>query len=529
MVIRTPRSSGYLAWLTIVLGASCALPLEDLAPFACAEDGTCPGGYVCSKSGQCVEPPSCSVGESCAGECIEVLDNDLHCGACGNACEAGTKCCGAECVDLAADASHCGTCDTSCDGLETCDGGTCGCQAPLQVCDGACVDTQESSSHCGACDSPCGGLEICDVGQCECAPENQCGQQCVNLSTNPEHCGGCFHDCGGAACSGGLCEPVVLASGQGRPSGIIVVGSDVYWVNRGTDAGGYLDGAVMRADAGGAGAPAVLASNMTRPVGVASDGVYLYWVNRGTEAAAYQDGSLWRLALPAGGPELLASGLREPFAITTGGQYLFLTTIGTPGGAGLDGEVHRAPLTSPGSLTVIASGQHKPQGIVADEAYAFWSNVGTFTDGTHNGDSTLERINHDGTGLFGMAVGNADEFGGGVALAGGSVLFAVFGTAAQSYGDGRVLSQQKEGGDLGEVAVSLAGPLNLTTDATHAYWTEVLGERVRRAPVGGGAAITLISGAPVIDLAVDATSVFATDAGTRAQGYADGRLLKVPK
>jgi hypothetical protein len=62
---------------------SCADPLDELAPFPCATDGTCPGGYTCI-----------------GGSCIEGLPLDSACGT-------GARCANADCV-AGICVQHCG-------------------------------------------------------------------------------------------------------------------------------------------------------------------------------------------------------------------------------------------------------------------------------------------------------------------------------------------------------------------------------------------------------------------------------------
>jgi hypothetical protein len=95
----------------------------------------CLSGADCDKP----EPkPSCAAGElTCDGECANPKLDNANCGACGNACAAGTEClggscvcsfgerCGDSCVDTTVDASHCGACGNACGNDARCEAGTC--------------------------------------------------------------------------------------------------------------------------------------------------------------------------------------------------------------------------------------------------------------------------------------------------------------------------------------------------------------------------------------------------------------------
>ena len=59
------------------------------------------------------------------------------------------------------------------------------------------------------------------------------GMACGDLTT-PDNCGACGHSCFGGECVEGVCQPVVVASGQDEPFGIGVDDNHVYWSNRGS-------------------------------------------------------------------------------------------------------------------------------------------------------------------------------------------------------------------------------------------------------------------------------------------------------
>jgi hypothetical protein len=68
--------------------------------------------------------------------------------------------------------------------------------------------------------------------------------------------------------------PVVVASSQIQPSGIVVDATYVYWSNYAW--GNVTMGTVMRAAKNG-GAPEVLASGLAHPGAMAQDATALYW------------------------------------------------------------------------------------------------------------------------------------------------------------------------------------------------------------------------------------------------------------
>jgi len=161
----------------------------------CSEDCTVEPGYYCPAPGEpCVQvPENCPAGMAlCGSECVDLISNPEHCGACGNLCGEGQLCeagvclcaggmvfCGAECIDVASDADHCGACANPCDGGESCVDGVC-------AADPACVDVDcPSGTRCvnGEC------VQIAECGNGVIEGDEQCDDG------NSESGDGCAADC----------------------------------------------------------------------------------------------------------------------------------------------------------------------------------------------------------------------------------------------------------------------------------------------------------------------------------------------
>ena len=100
---------------------------------ACAADQNCVNANcVCTDAAE----------TNCGGSCVDLNDDPLNCGSCGNVCVSG-----------------------SC--LPGNGKGTCDCPSPYTQCGPECVDTYADAAHCGGCDIECGApTPNCDLGNC---------------------------------------------------------------------------------------------------------------------------------------------------------------------------------------------------------------------------------------------------------------------------------------------------------------------------------------------------------------------------
>jgi hypothetical protein len=155
--------------------------------------------------------------EDCGGYCGDLESDPANCGDCGyecatcEICENGVcttsdclppytlcviddhKC---ECVDLLNNDNHCGGCNNPCEyfnGFE-CQNGACECRPGLTDCGGVCFDLQSDSQHCGQCYGVCGDESIC------------CDGECTDPLVDDQNCGSCSNDCSaGESCLYGHC------------------------------------------------------------------------------------------------------------------------------------------------------------------------------------------------------------------------------------------------------------------------------------------------------------------------------------
>ncbi len=182
---------------------------------------------------------------ACGDVCVDPSSDNRNCGACGNACEAGTACsngvcevscavaqvnCGGTCIDPYTNRSHCGATGTctgadageACSEGQLCSVGACAqsCSTGWTVCPANaptyCADLQHDSNNCGACGTICAAGTSCSGGACRSscpAGEYAWAGRCIDPGSDPVYCGAAT-DCSGAttcrvneACQNGVCTP----------------------------------------------------------------------------------------------------------------------------------------------------------------------------------------------------------------------------------------------------------------------------------------------------------------------------------
>ncbi len=216
----------------------------------CCAGARCVGtNLLCNPSARCALAP-CPAGSA---DCDSVAANGCeaqtttdpdHCGGCGNACAADTRCvngscvcpvgqstCGGACRDLDTDNAHCGACNNACTAGRLCSNGECAtsCATGTTACDGACRDLANDPRHCMACGRACSSangaagcrmgacfLAACDVGYGDCDGAAANGCETV-VATDAGNCGACGNRCqfanAAATCAAGRCLMGACAAG----------------------------------------------------------------------------------------------------------------------------------------------------------------------------------------------------------------------------------------------------------------------------------------------------------------------------
>jgi hypothetical protein len=211
--------------------------------------GGCAAGLFCSPEGVCCDKACTGTCEACdvhgsEGTCKAVAAHEAphgsrtacsgsgdcagYCDGTNTACTYPTAACGAAACTTAGyqavGACKSGTCSipavAPC--TYTCDvaaGGCTGVCTPNQV---QCSPTGNVPQKCSASggwvnQTACTNGYTCSQGACACqSPRKECGGSCIDVSSDSNNCGDCGHPCLGGTCSGGMCQPVAIATSLGN-------------------------------------------------------------------------------------------------------------------------------------------------------------------------------------------------------------------------------------------------------------------------------------------------------------------------
>jgi sugar lactone lactonase YvrE len=344
-------------------------------------------------------------------------------------------------------------------------------------------------------------------GAGDAAPEVAADAGCSpDLATDGNNCGSCGHSCLGGDCSGGVCQPVVMASGQANAVAIAVGGGYVYWTEYGAGAvrrcpvtgcgaspetvatvsGSYtmglaIDatdayfsakvaanpslGSVYRVPLDGSAQPTELATNLDHPVWMAIDSANVYWADWGDGRLMYCPlgvacASPTVVYTQTGGPNMGPNGL-----VSTGAALLWVSD---------DGNARRCTIASCTTPTVLASGLNAPTAIAVDATTAYWTNQGA---------ASVMKCLISGCG-------NSPSL----------------------------------------VASNEPGAYAVAVDASGIYWTQGTGGLVRMCPASGctGGAVTLGSGfSQPAGIALDADAVYVAVYGSNSG--TNGEVVKIAK
>lgn len=271
------------------------------------------------------------------------------------------------------------------------------CDAGLSLCGGSCVVTSSDPANCGGCGHDCLG------GGCQdglCLPRVLASGQDLPLWIALDGDSVYWTNRGEGTVakvpkSGG---PVTqLAAGQGEPERVAVDSTGVYWTNQ-------ADGRVMKVPMAGSTEPIVIATGGDRLSGIALDDTYVYFTDEGADTIrralkepsqtpgtsvlliSMQDGAksllidgttmYWtngvvdggavRKRVLPGGPVIdIALAQQGAHDLVLGGEYVYWTNW-------WGGTVMRSNTQQPDAV-VVATSPGSPAGIALDDTHVFWT------------------------------------------------------------------------------------------------------------------------------------------------------------
>jgi hypothetical protein len=460
----------------------------DLCPYLC-DAGVCSGACVpgttqcngtavesCTASGAWQFSTQCTyacIDGACAGDCVPAT---VQCTPSGT----GVQLCdsmGAWQTTMCADACDQGQCITGCVPNTT----RCADSMTVQVCDTTGAWQNQT------CSQP---TPDCEGGACEClAPATSCPSACTDTSSDSANCGGCGNDCKGQPCSGGVCQPMALATGQDQPWGIALGGGSCYWTDRGNGTVMTVGAAGTRTDAGVTVTPSMVASSQNSPTSIATDATNAYWVdttNGGSvlecalggcmtpTALASSQPSPWGIAIPSaggvayftagssawsvsigdGGVSPLGSESGTPYPIATDGSFVYWSDD--------SGAVYKCAAGGCTTPTQLSGPAGQPSSGIAVDA----SNV-YFTLGGGSTPGAVWMVSKAGTNAVSMTAANTP-----LGIAVDPSTGFVYWTDA---GDGTVMKMST--GDAGgpiTIASAQSNPTGIVLDSTYVYWTNAV-------------------------------------------------------
>jgi hypothetical protein len=302
-------------------------------------------------------------------------------------------------------------------------------------------------------------------------------------------------------CSGGKCQPVVLASGQNHPFAIAIDRNNVYWANQG-DGIAQGNGGIMKVPLTGAPSPTPLATMQVRPTGIAVDATHVYWAVNSDTLGAANSGEVRKIPIGGGAIVPLASSQDSPGPLAADGSYIYWWVYTGPGPLGRIKKV----LKTGGSLLDGPGGFPSPNSLVMDLSN-FYFGV------NYQGTSTVYICSmsvvscttvHANSAPMGVAVDNANVYW---TEQGGVVRKTDFG-----------------GSSITDLAPNQASPLGIVVDGTGVYWTNVGDETIAKTSVTGGMPVTLAQAQEQPNaIAVDEAAVYWVN------NVANGSVMKVAK
>ncbi len=276
------------------------------------------------------------------------------------------------------------------------------------------------------------------------AGEGGDGGACGDPMTSANDCGRCGHSCLGGICSGGQCQPIMLASMQQRPLQVAVSATSVYWTNAETSQ-------IMKANkiVGGDAAIFAVGADVSSPWGIVVDATTVYWANNDFGSSGGGIRSCPLAGCPGGKPTTLATN-DNAIDVAVDGRNIYFTV-------GASYAVLQADKLDGGHLLNFPTGSSTPFHVAVDAHNMYWT----------SNDNNVFGLPIDGGALLTLGVLNGD-FPGGITTDSTGVYWGV----QKNTGSGTVnKSSTTAGSILKSYGATNPDPANIVVDATHIFWT----------------------------------------------------------
>ncbi len=369
--------------------------------------------------------------------------------------------------------------------------------------DGGAGGTSLLTGGAGGTGGADGGSGGCANDTADCDGDGTCE---TDLANDRDNCTACGRNCLGASCVARRCQPIELRPGQTFPHQIAVGAEHVFWSNGGEGLG---NGEIIRANLDGS-ARRTLASMAGKARGLTLDESNVFWVDA-------NDGSLHRVARDTNSPDQVivpGPGMMgesgEGGIVIDGGQVFWSFERG--------GLIRVANKNGNGA-TDLATMQPSPRQLAVLDGVLY------FTVGA---EPELRSVPISG-GAVSVHTSEAElgpvSRSWGITRADGNIFFR-----ASDWGaglDGRLLRWSPSDMSMSLIAAS-PGAADLTSDATHLYFTSDEDNTVSKIPIAGGDVTVLATAQDnPTGIAVDDTAVYWTNRALGVPG--GGTIMKVAK
>lgn len=372
--------------------------------------------------------------------------------------------------------------------------------------------TDACGTSCTKCKAPVGGAVDCVSGKCQptCGgTETLCGDTCVATATSVSHCGKCDHACGGGACTGGVCQPLMVATGftdvhaiATSPSGLVIsADSDLSLC---ADPTGCTAATSLTTIKGGV--------SQLADVTVAGANVYFHG-NEGDYEVVYR---CPLAGCPVGGPDIIENIVNDDVGRIVAGPTDVLWTryqsyygpysrrCSLPG-CSANVEVRVAATTGPYSSNASREMTVPSKVVSVGAVSTLWATGALYSDNLKqlracpltSACATPTEINTDGASVSALTYYDGKHYGASSASGGGDVIFSV--------GDATV-------GARTLLVADASGITDVAVDASGIYWVNgTTGKVLRCAALTGcsGSGETLAVGhAGALGVRLDAKFVY---------------------